>query len=541
MGPTHRIAALACVCATTFMMVLDMTVVAVALADVQRDLHAGLAGLQWVIDAYVVPLAALLPVAAALGDRFGRRAVFLGGTAVFGAASLACGCAPAVGWLAVARAVQGAGAAMMLGVALALIADVFPERRQQAVPGGVGGRPPTRDRAVPGGVGGRPPTRDRDVALGVFGATVASAIAIGPLLGGYLAQQAGWRAVFLINVPIGVAVLRAGWRRLPRPVERGGGPVDWAGTATLTAALVALVTGCVRAGEDGWDDPPVPVLLGAACVLLACFAVIERRVAVPVVDLRLFADRTYGANALVALLNQGAGVAAATYLALYAQQVRGLGPLRTGSCLLPFGVAAFLSALLSAPLLGRVPSRWAVGGTAAFTSAGLALLTALDAASGWTVVMCGLAVTGVGLGAGSTVLNQVAVHGVDARRAGMAGGVIMALRQVGTAFAVSALGAAYQHTAAVRAGRDLRGTAAADEAGRVAAAIADGEALDGTGLSPAAAAVLRHASVTGLDRLFTVAAAVTAAGGLVALLCVRDVRRPPRPEPRPAGRAADAR
>ncbi|WP_067460166.1 MFS transporter [Actinomadura macra] len=457
----HRLATLACVCATTFMMVLDITVVAVALADVQRDLHAGLADLQWVVDAYVVPLAALLLVAAAFGDRFGRRTVFLGGTAVFSAASLACGLAPTVGWLAAARTVQGAGAAMLLGIALALITDAFPEQRR------------------------------RDVALGVFGATVASAIAVGPLLGGGLAQWAGWRAVFLVNVPIGAAVVCLGWRRLPAPGPRRRGRVDWAGTATLTVALAALVMACVRAGGDGWDDPLVLALFGVAGVLLASFAMIERRAADPVVDLRLLAGRGYAANALVALLNQGAVVAAATYLALYVQQVRGLGPLKTGLCLLPFGVAAFLSALLSAPLAGRVPTRWAVGGTAGFTAAGLALLTALDASSGWTVVMCGLAVMGVGLGASSTVLNQVAVYGVDARRAGMAGGIIMALRQVGTAFAVPALGAAYQHS--------------------------------------------------GLDLLFTLAAAGTAGGGLIALLCTQDIRSPPRPEPRPAGRAAGAR
>ncbi|MFD0689984.1 MFS transporter [Actinomadura fibrosa] len=501
----NRYAVLGCVCATTFMMVLDITVVAVAIADIQRDLDAGLAALQWVVDAYVLPLAALLLAAATLGDRFGRRTVFLTGTAVFGTASLACGLAPAADALIAARAVQGAGGAMLLGIALALITDVFPRQR------------------------------DRDLAVGVFGATVAGAIALGPLLGGALAHLAGWRAVFLVNVPVGAAVLVAGWRRLPRPEARGRGRVDRVGTATLTAALFALVLGCVRAGGDGWGDPLVLALLGAAGALLAAFAVAEHRAADPLIDPRLFADGGYGANALVALVNQGAVVAAATYLSLYAQQIRGLGPFRTGLLLFPFGVAALLSALSSSTLVARVPTRWAVAGTAAFIAAGLLLMTALDAGSGWTVVTAGLALVGVGLGASSTVLNQVAVRGVDARRAGMAGGVIMALRQVGTAFAVSALGAVYQHTATARAGRELRGTAAADRLGTAAEAIAGGRAVDGApGMPPAVASALRHASVAGLDRLFLVAAAVTAAGGLVALLCVRDVRTAPRPEGPPA-------
>jgi MFS family permease len=225
------------VCTAIFMLLLDVTIVSVALADIQRDLDASLADLQWVVDAYTLPLAGLLLTAATLGDRVGRRRVFAAGLALFTAASLACATATSAGMLDGVRAAQGIGGALLFGTALPIIGAAFP-------------RPAERARAI-----------------GLFGATLAAATAVGPLVGGVLVDGPGWRWIFLVNVPIGGLALIAA-RRLAETSSPTARRADWVGTALLTGGLLALLLGLIRGNDDGWGSGVVVTLFAAAAALL---------------------------------------------------------------------------------------------------------------------------------------------------------------------------------------------------------------------------------------------------------------------------------
>jgi len=260
--PAHRRGwTLMLVSVTTFMLVLDITVVVVALPAMQAGLHTGLSGLQWVIDAYTLALAALLLTAGTLGDRIGRRRLFLIGTVVFTAGSLACAAAPSGPALDAMRVLQGLGGAALFGVGLPLIAAAYPA--------------------------GRP----RNGAIAVFGAASGTAVALGPLIGGLLTQTLGWRAIFYLNVPIGILVLLAAWRRITESRDPTARRPDWAGTTTATAASFLLVFALVRGNTAGWGSQMIIALLACAAAALAAFLFIEMRVAEPMLELALFRNR----------------------------------------------------------------------------------------------------------------------------------------------------------------------------------------------------------------------------------------------------------
>jgi MFS family permease len=232
---------LAVVCVATFMLLLDVTIVAVALSSIQADFKSDLGSLQWVIDAYTLPLAGLLLSAATLGDRIGRRRIFLTGMALFTAGSLACALAWSPLVLDLTRAIQGMGGALLFGVGLPLIAAAFPEPRARAS------------------------------AIGAFGATLAAATAVGPLVGGALVDGPGWRWIFLINVPIGVVALLAGWRWLAESRAAKAQATDWLGTVLLTAGLLALLLALIRGNADGWGSAMIVALftVGGSLALAA--------------------------------------------------------------------------------------------------------------------------------------------------------------------------------------------------------------------------------------------------------------------------------
>ncbi|MCK9894490.1 MDR family MFS transporter [Frankia sp. AgB32] len=497
---TRRTWTLTLVCVITFMLVLDLTVVAVAIPDIQRSLNADLSDLQWMVDAYSVPLAALLLTAATLGDRVGRRTLFFLGTGIFTVGSLTCGLTNTAGLLNVARALQGVGGAMLFGIGLPMIADAYP--------------------------GGR----SRNLAVGIFGAVTGSAIALGPLIGGALTDSFGWRWIFFINVPIGLATLVLARGRLVPSARSRQSVIDVPGTVLLAGGLFALVLALIRGNNDGWGSGRILGLLGSGAVLLILFAVVEFHKADPMVDLGLFRNITYSANALVAFTIQGTLVASTTYLSLYAQNVLGLTPFQTGLRFLPFSLSGFCAALLAVPLVTRVATRWMVGLTAAFTSAGLMLLARLDVGSSWTVLVPGFVVAGVGLGSSTTILNQVALVGSERSRAGLAGGTVMALRQLGVASGVAILGALYAHVITARVTVGLRGLPFTDsQTDRLAAAVASGSGPRVAGAVPlpfkdAVASTARQATVDGLHHILWLAAAAAGAAALVGFASVRDVR-----------------
>ena len=248
---------LVAVCTATFMLLLDITVVNVALPAIERDLNADLADLQWVVDAYALTLAALLLTGGSLADRIGRRRVFLIGLVVFTIASVLCGLATSPLTLNLARALQGVGGAFMFATSLALIASTYSGR-------------------------------DRGTALGLWGATTGAAVAVGPLVGGVLTEGIGWEAIFFVNVPIGIAAVALTLARVEESSNPQAGRLDWAGTVLFSGALFLLIFGLIRGNPEGWSSAPIVASLGGAAVLLLAFVLVERRIEHPMLELGLF-------------------------------------------------------------------------------------------------------------------------------------------------------------------------------------------------------------------------------------------------------------
>src|SRR5215204_1498778 len=320
----------------TFMLLLDITVVNVALPSIREDLGASFSDLQWVVDAYALTLAALVLTAGSLADRLGRRRLFAIGLGIFTVASLLCALAPDPTFLNLSRAVQGIGGAVMFAVSLALIAQEFS------------------------------PGRERGMAMGVYGATIGVSVAIGPLVGGALTEGLGWESIFFINVPIGAAAIAITYTRLRETRDPKASRIDWAGLVTFSTALFLLVLGLLRGNEEGWGSTMIVGLLAGAAVLLAAFIAIETRVKAPMLPLHLFRNRTFTGVQLAAAAVSASMFALFLYLTFYLQGFLGHEPLEAGLRYLPLTVTNFFVAAAAGVLLSRVPARFIL-------SAGLAM------------------------------------------------------------------------------------------------------------------------------------------------------------------------
>src|SRR5437588_10612163 len=291
---------LGAVSVATFMLLLDITVVNTALPSIARDLHASFNDLQWVVDAYTLVLAAIVLTAGSLADRLGRRLVFGAGLAIFALASLSAGLAGDPTVLNIARAVQGIGGAAMFAVSLALLAQEFP------------------------------PGRERGMALGIYGATIGISVAIGPLAGGAITDSLGWRWVFFLNVPIGIAALAVTYLRLRESRNPDATRVDWLGLVTLSSGLFMLVLALLRGNDEGWGSLLIVSLLAAAVASLIAFVAIERRVAEPMLPLELFKRGAFTGVQLAAFAVSASLFALFLYLTLYLQDYLHLSPLQAG-------------------------------------------------------------------------------------------------------------------------------------------------------------------------------------------------------------------
>jgi EmrB/QacA subfamily drug resistance transporter len=412
---------LVAVCTGVFMLLLDVTIVNVALPDIQKSMGATLSDLQWVIDAYALSLAALLLTAGSIADRVGRRVVFATGIVVFTLGSALCGAAGDPAILAVSRALQGVGGAIMFATSLALLGTAFHGR-------------------------------ERGTAFGVFGAVTGIAVAVGPVLGGAITSGLSWRWIFFVNIPVGVFALAATMLRVQESHAPQARRVDYVGFVTFSLGLAALVYGLIRSNEDGWGSTTVVGSLVASAVLLGAFVAAEYVQREPMFDLSLVRVPTFVGGLISAFGISASLFALLTYIVLYVQNMLGYSAIEAGIRFLPLTGAIFLTAGIAGRLSARVPTRLLIGPGFVLIGIGLVLMHGLSVSSDWTALLPGMIVTGIGAGLVNVPLASTAVAVVEPARAGMASGVNSTFRQVGVATGIAALGAIFTH--AIGDGRD---------------------------------------------------------------------------------------
>jgi EmrB/QacA subfamily drug resistance transporter len=476
------------VCVAVFMLLLDITVVNVALPNIDKELHTSFTDLQWVVDAYALTLAATMLNAGSLGDLLGRKRVFLIAIALFTGASALCGAATSPLWLILARGAQGIGGAGMFAVSLAIISQEFHGR-------------------------------ERGTAFGIWGATVGLAVAIGPLVGGALTTYAGWRWIFFVNVPIGVAVVAGGIRELHETRDETHGGFDLPGLVTLTAGLFALVIALLRGTDWGWSSGRIVGLFAAAAVLLATFAAIELRQPAPMFDLRLFKVPTFTGAQITAFVLSAGMFAQFLYIALYIENVLGYSPVAAGVRFLPLSLVSFVVAPIAGRLSERMPVRLLLGGGLAVVGVALLLMSGIKLGSGWTTLLAGFIVGGIGIGLVNAPLASTAVSVVEPRRAGMASGINNTFRQIGIATGIAALGAIFQSRIASH-------LAAAGVPSSLATSVSSTGNLPSGGPFPSSdrahfTPIAHSAFIHGLNGILFAAAFVLFAGAILALLLVR--------------------
>ncbi|HVW48534.1 MAG TPA: MFS transporter [Solirubrobacterales bacterium] len=393
----------------TFMLLLDITIVVVALPDIQKALGAGFDDVQWTVDAYSLSLASLLLASGSIADLYGRRRAFAAGLVIFTGASLLCGLARSPEMLIAFRAVQGIGGATIFATSLALLAQTFHGKA-------------------------------RGVAFGVWGAVVSISTAAGPLLGGVLTTGIGWRWIFFVNVPIGIVAVLVTLRFVAESRPPHARKVDVPGFVVFTLGLVSLVYGLIRANEHGWTNTVSLVAFGVAAVLLVSFPFVERAVRQPMFDFSLFRKPTFVGGSIAAFAMNGSLFAMLLYFTLYLQEVLGYSALQTGLRLAIITGATLFTAIPAGRLSAHVPVRWLIGPGLLMVGAGLLLMRGLDASSDWTHLIPGFLVAGLGSGLVNPPLASTAVGVVEPRFAGMASGINSTFRQVGIATSVAALG-----------------------------------------------------------------------------------------------------
>jgi EmrB/QacA subfamily drug resistance transporter len=401
------------VCLSIFMLLLDVTIVNVALPDIQKELGSTFEDLQWVVDAYALALAALLLGSGSLADLLGRKRVFLVGLIVFVTASLLCGLSGSPAMLNLARGLQGTGGAMMFATSLALIAQEFPPN-------------------------------ERGTAFGIWGATTGFAVAVGPLVGGALTDGLGWEWIFLVNVPVGLITAVVTLMRVPGSTRDPSARVDWGGLVTFSSGLFCLIFALIRGNDDGWGSAKIISLLLTAGLLLALFVLIELRGDQPMLDLRLFRVPTFTGAQIVAFSIHASMFSMFLYIVLYMQNVLRYTPFETGVRFLPVSLLSFVAAPIAGKLAERYPVRAFLAAGLGLVGLGLALMHGVDPSDDWTTLLPGFILAGVGIGFINPPLATAAIGVVEPRRSGAASGINSTFRQVGTAVGIAGLGALLQ-------------------------------------------------------------------------------------------------
>jgi EmrB/QacA subfamily drug resistance transporter len=484
------------VCLTTFMLLLDITVVVVALPNMQAQFDAGLTGLQWVVDAYALSLAALILTAGALADRYGRRLVFIAGVVCFTLSSLLCGLAWSIASLDVFRALQGIGGAALFATALALIGHEY--------------------RGA-----------DRFGALAVWGATIGAAVACGPLVGGILTDGLGWRWIFFVNIPVGVFALIVAVTRISESRDEGAQRTDVLGLVTFSAALFLIVFGILRGNALGWSSATILLSLIAGVALLVAFVLVELRQERPMFDVRLFRQPAFVGVSVATFCIAAGMFAMFPYLSIYLQDILGFTPLETGIRFLPLTVFVFFVPLAMRRVAARIPLRVMIGAGLALVAVGLLLMHGLNADSAWTALLAGFIVGGVGIGIANPALAAGALRVVDPTRTGMASGINNTFRLGGVAVGVAALGALLESRVTHAF------TAAGDSADSLGAAVSS-SGVNAVAGHPELVEPAKTAFVSGLNDVLLVGSIVLVVGALAAALLLR------APAPAPAAAPGSA-
>ncbi len=479
-GADPRWWTLGAVCLGTFMLLLDITIVNVALPDIQRELHSSFADLQWVVDAYALTLAALLLTAGSLADLFGRRLLYLVGLGIFTAASVLCGAAQSPLMLELSRGLQGIGGAIMFSVSLALLAHAF-----------------------------RGP--DRGIAFGIWGAVTGVAVAIGPVLGGVLVTGLSWRWIFFVNLPLGVIAVGLTVLRIEESRERNARRPDWPGFVLFSGALAALVYALIESGRSSFSATPVVVCFAIAAVALAAFVVVEMRVSDPMFDLALFRLPTFSGGAFAAFGISAGIFSLLLYLTIYLQDILRFSALATGLRLLIMSGGILVVAAIAGRLTSIVPVRALIGPGLAIIGVAILLMRGLDAGSSWTHLIPGLIVAGIGIGLVNPPLASTAVGVVQPQRAGMASGINSTFRQVGVATGIALLGTLFSNRLDSAIADKTAGTPFASHASQISGALQSGHASALiSGVSPAQrgalAAIAKGSFTTALNEILLVAA-----------------------------------
>ena len=408
---------LGAMCFALFMIMLDNTVVNVALPSIQNDLGSTLSGLEWTVNGYTLSFAVLLATGGRLGDIFGRRRVFLIGIVLFAASSVAAGLAPGTTTLIASRIVQGIGAALMMPATLSIITNAFEPH-------------------------------ERGKAIGTWAGVSALALAIGPVVGGLLTEHVSWRAIFYLNVPVAIAAVAATLFAVRESRDESvGREVDYLGVGTLTAGLTALVLALIEGNSWGWGSAGVIALFATSVVMLGAFVAIEQRVKAPVVEFPLFASRNFIGTNLIALIVTFAMLAQFFFIALYMQDILGLSPLEAGVRFLPATLMIVLIAPVAGRMTDRVGPRWLISAGLLLVSGALYWLTTIEVSTTYADIWPSFVLMGVGMALVMSPMSTAAMNAVDASKAGVASGLLSMNRMIGGTFGVAVIGAVLQSQA----------------------------------------------------------------------------------------------
>ncbi len=486
---------LGAMCFALFMIMLDNTVVNVALPSIQRELHASLSSLEWTINAYTLTFAVLLVTGGRLGDIYGRRRMFLFGVVTFALSSAAIGLAPTDAWLVAGRAVQGIGAAFMMPATLSIITNAFPPH-------------------------------ERGKAIGTWAGVSALALAAGPVVGGWLTESVSWRAIFFLNLPVAVGAvavtLFAARESRDESVARR---VDVPGIAAATISLTALVLALIEGTSWGWTSARTVALLALAAGALGAFVLVERRSPAPIIDFGFFRSRSFAGANIVAFVVSFAMLAMFFFIALYMQNILGYSPLQAGVRFLPSTVMIVLIAPIAGRLADRVgPRRLIVGGLLAVAGS-LTWQSFLAVDSGYGFLLPGFVLMGIGMAFVMSPMSTAAMNAVDASKAGVASGILSMNRMVGGTFGVAVLGALV-----ATLGRSKLDTLLPAVSAGTRARLADTLGSGGAGpTSGEVARAMREAYVYALGNGLRLAAAAALLGAVAAWALIA-----PRPAVAPA-------